>query len=411
MGKKLNIAVFHNLPAGGAIKALQDNIRFLKEHGHHIDVYTTDVSNKDFAQLEEFSDNHYVYPVKRSKLRKFIFEFIGRIASFSIDEYSKTLFSFNDYKSTLKIVAQDIDNKNYDLVLLEQDRLFSLSSPILEYIKTLKVYYCQQPSRRHEKILSKFENRESIYSKLYFKLFEEKYFKLDSYYAQFADYILCNSYFSHENILRSYGLNARVSYLGINVDQFSSLKLPRKNIVMSVGSADIRKGTDFIIKSLGHVDERIRPKFLIVGYGRHEGYINYLYSLADELNVDFEILNGISYDELIKLYNEVKMVLFTPYLEPFGLVPLESFSCGTPVIGVKEGGVKETVKHMENGLLLDRDEYEFADGISELLTNQKLWDKFSEYGPNYVNEFWTTDYAGKRLLNNLYRILKEENNK
>lgn len=30
MYKKLNIAVFHNLPAGGAIKALQDNISFLK---------------------------------------------------------------------------------------------------------------------------------------------------------------------------------------------------------------------------------------------------------------------------------------------------------------------------------------------------------------------------------------------
>ena len=119
------------------------------------------------------------------------------------------------------------------------------------------------------------------------------------------------------------------------------------------------------------------------------------------------MLSGISYDELIKLYNEVKLVLFTPYLEPFGLVPLESFACGTPVIGVKEGGVRETVKHGENGLLLDRDERIFAKGIEELLINQELWNKCSKYGPIYIDEFWTLNHAGERLLTNFYNILDD----
>lgn len=411
MYKKLNIAVFHNLPAGGAIKALQDNISFLKKQGHTVDVYTTDISNKSFATLENLSDNHYVYSIKRNKFRRFILKNLEKILPNStFDENSKIFISFNDYKSTLKNIANDIDTNNYDLVLLEQDILFSLSSPILKYIKTLKVYYCQQPSRYHEKILSKFKNQKKpFYSRIFDKLYEEKYFKLDSEYAQYADYILCNSYFSHENILRSYGLNARVSYLGIDNNLFRPLNFSRKNIVMSVGSADTRKGTDFIIKALGNVDKNIRPKFLIVGYGRNQVYIDYLYGLADELNVDFEILTGISYNELIKLYNEVKLVIFTPYLEPFGLVPLEAFSCGTPVIGVKEGGVKETIKHMKNGLLLDRDEILFAKGIEELLANQELWNQFADYGPKYVNEFWTLDHAGERLINHFYRILDEKN--
>lgn len=410
MNKKLNIAVFHNLPAGGAIKALQDNLNFLKNNGHHVDVYTTDISNKTFAPLEDYCDEHYVYNVKRSNFRKVLVKFFEKIFSRNFDNVLRLQITQKDYKKTLKVIASDIDSKEYDLVLLEQDFLFSLSSPILKYIKTLKVYFCQQPSRYYEKILSKFEKR-SFYLKVYDKLFEEKYARLDAEYAQYADYILCNSYFSHENILRSYGLNSHVSYLGVNTEQFSPQNLPRKNIVMSVGSADTRKGTDFIIKSLGKVDESIRPKFLITGYGRTPYYIDYLYTLANDLNVDLEIVNGLSYDDLIKLYNEVKIIIFTPYLEPFGLVPLEAFSCGTPVIGVKEGGVKETVKHMENGLLLDRDETSFAEGISELLLNQDLWNKFSENGPRYVNNYWTLNHAGERLLNNLYRILDEENNK
>ena len=410
MHKKLKIAVFHNLPAGGAIKALYDNIDFLKKHGHHVDVYTTEFSNKSFAPLDELADNHYVYQIKRSKFRKFLIKPLDKILPYShFDKDSKIFIKFSDYKSTLKNMAKDIDDKNYDLVLLEQDILFSLSSPILKYITSLKVYYCQQPSRYHEKILLKFKPEKPFYTKLVDKLYEEKYANLDSEYAQYADYILCNSYFSHENILRSYGVNARVSYLGVNTNQFKPLNLSRKNIVMSVGSADSRKGTDFIIKALGNVDKEIRPKFLIVGYGRTQSYIDYLYDLADQLDVDFEIVNNVSYENLIKLYNEVKIVLFTPYLEPFGLVPLEAFTCGTPVIGVKEGGVKETVKHMENGLLLDRDEIMFTEGITELLVNQDLWNQFSEYGPKYVNEFWTLDDAGERLLNHFYRILEEKN--
>lgn len=409
MHKKLKIAVFHNLPAGGAIKALHDNIGFLKKHGHHVDVYTTEISNKSFAPLDELADNHYVYQIKRSKFRKFIIKTMEKILPYShFDDDSKIFIKFSDYKSTLKNMAKDIDDKNYDLVFLEQDILFSFSSPILKYIKSLKVYYCAQPSRYHEKILSKFKPEKPFYSKIFNKFYEEKYANLDSEYAQYADYILCNSYFTHENILRSYGLNARVSYLGVNINQFSPLNLHRKNIVMSVGSIDYRKGTEFIIKSLGNVDKNIRPKFLNVGYGRNQKYMDYLYNLADTLEVDFEILNDISYNDLIKLYNEVKIVLFTPYLEPFGLIPLEAFSCGTPVIGVNEGGLKETIKHMENGLLLDRDEIMFAEGMAELLLNQDLWNKFAEYGPKYVNDFWTLDHAGERLLNHFYRILDEE---
>lgn len=413
MDKKLKIAVFHNLPAGGAIKALHDNINFLKEKGHYVDVYTTEISNNSFAPLIDLCDNHYVYSIKRSKFREVFFKNLEKILpSSKFNENSRIFFKFSHYKTTLKNIAKDIDERNYDLVLLEQDILFSLSSPILEYIKTLKVYYCAQPSRHYEKNSSKFSTpKKSFYAKIYDKLFVEHYVKLDSEYAQYTDYILCNSYFTHENILRSYGLNARVSYLGIDTSQFYPMNLPRKNIVMSVGSVGVRKGLDIIIEALGKVDENIRPKFLIVGYGKDQKYINYLYNLADELNVDLEILNGISYEELINLYNTVKIVLFTPYLEPFGLVPLEAFSCGTPVIGVKEGGVKETVKHMENGLLLDRDETILAKGISELLINQELWNKFAEYGPRYVNEFWTLNDAGERLLNHFYRILDDESKK
>lgn len=412
MSKKLKIAVFHNLPASGALKALQDNINILKKNGHYIDVYTTDTSNDSFAPLSEYADNIYIYPIKRRKFRKFILNTIEKIFQ-TIKFHDKMFIKYKDFVNVQKKIAEEIDNKNYDLVLLEQDYLFSITPAIFKYLKTLKVYYCQQPYRRNEIILLKLNNEynKTFRQKINYALFEDKYYKLDVKYAQFTDYMLCNSYFSHENLLRSYGINARVSYLGINTKQFYPINTPRKNIVLSVGSIAGHKGFDFIIKSISKVNKTIRPKFIIVGYVSNDTCLNKLKSLASDLNVDFEIISGISYEELVKLYNEVKIVIFTPYLEAFGLVPLEASACGTPVIGVKEGGVRETVVHMKTGLLLERNEVIFAEGITELLTNEELWNKFSEYGPKYINEFWTLDHAGERLINHIYRILDEENKK
>lgn len=407
--KKLKIAVFHNLPASGALKALQDNVNVLKKNGHYIDVYTTDTSDDSFAPLGEYADNVYVYPIKIRKFRQLILKTIEKIIP-SVKFAESTFIRYKDFVNTQKIIAKDIDDKNYDIVLLEQDFMFSITPAIFKFIKTLKVYYCQQPSRKNEMIILKLDKQinRTFREKINYKFFEEKYQKLDVEYAQYTDHMLCNSFFSHENLLRSYGINANVSYLGINQKQFYPMNIPRKNIVLSVGAVSVYKGFDFIIRSISKVDKNIRPKFIIVGYYSSDGWLNEIISLANDLDVELQILSGISYEDLVKLYNEVKLVIFAPYLEAFGLVPLEASACGTPVIGVKEGGVKETVMHMKNGLLLERNEFIFAKGISELLTNQELWNKLSENGPKFVNNFWTLDHAGERLLNHIYRILDEE---
>ncbi|MBI4814176.1 MAG: glycosyltransferase family 4 protein, partial [Methanobacterium sp.] len=91
--------------------------------------------------------------------------------------------------------------------------------------------------------------------------------------------------------------------------------------------------------------------------------------------------------------------------EPFGLVPLESMSCGTPVVGVKEGGVRESVKHEYNGILTERDQYSFAHEITALLQDVKKTEKLAGNSIKHVNEFWTLKHSGKRLLNHLNRAI------
>lgn len=134
----------------------------------------------------------------------------------------------------------------------------------------------------------------------------------------------------------------------------------------------------------------------------------YLEQLASELKVDLEILDLIDDETLVLLYNQAKLVLYTPYMEPFGLVPLESMSCGTPVVAVKEGGVRETVIHNKTGLHTERDEKIFAEATARLLSKDLERYKMSKNSIKTVENFWTLQHAGDRLLWQLNRVLDRE---
>lgn len=55
--------------------------------------------------------------------------------------------------------------------------------------------------------------------------------------------------------------------------------------------------------------------------------------------------------QLIKLVNNCIATIYLPIDEDFGISPVESMAAGKPVIGVNEGGVIETVKDGETGIL------------------------------------------------------------
>ena len=407
MNKKLKIAIFHNLPKSGAIKALHDNLKFFKSEGHYIDVYSFDFFDDTFMSLSEVSDNIFIYHLKKNKFRNFSINLIKKIFP-NINPISNRYYKYSDFEKLQKEIAEEIDSKEYDIVFVEHENLFTMTPAFLKYVKTPAVFYCQEPFRKNEKILLKLNNHKPTLLNKIFARIDQKYINLDIEYAQFAKHILVNSYFSHETLLRIYGMNSKVSYLGIDTDIFFPQDLPRKDYILSVGVLMPHKGFDFIINAVSEIDIAIRPKLVIVSYHVVESWKERIIKLAKEKNVDLEILEEISFEELVRIFNETKLFVFGSYLEPFGLVSLESLACGTPVVAVKEGGIREIVQHGSNGFLSDRDEKMFAEYITKILENQKLWDEFSQNGIDYVNNFWTLKHSGQRLQDHFYNIIDEE---
>lgn len=402
----MKIAIFHNLPSGGAKRALYGLIKYLTSSGHKVDVFIPETANETFLPLVEIATNLTVFPVKKGFLRSWIYSKFD-----SVPPVIKPV-PMRSLESTEKDIAITINNGDYDVVLSEQDQ-FTMSSYFLKYIQIPTVYYCQQPPR-NEKILEEIsKNRDAgkLISPITKRLdahFLNNVSKIDKKNVKYANYIVVNSHFSRESLLRIYGLNCFVSYLGIDTSLFKPLNIPKEDFVLSVGSCMPHKGYDFIIKSLAQISSDVRPKFIIVSNEGDELWRKYLENLAINLNVKLEILSLVDDKHLVELYNKAKLVLYAPYLEPFGLVPIESMGCGTPVIAVMEGGVRETVIHNETGLLTDRDEQLFAEATIELLSNDKKRHEMSQKAIEVVQDFWSAENAGKRLVWHLNRAIKNQ---
>lgn len=81
-------------------------------------------------------------------------------------------------------------------------------------------------------------------------------------------------------------------------------------------------------------------------------------------------LGFLDVDSLATLYASSDLCVLPSHTETCGLVALEAMAAGLPVIAADAGGLRESVRHGENGLLAPpRDPGAFADAIVALVTD------------------------------------------
>lgn len=407
----MKIAVFHNLPTGGAKRALHGHVKYLTESGHSVEVFVPSTADESYLPLKSVANKVSAFPVKST--------FAG--LAYSAIKYvpymkARMPVSLRDLENTQEDIARTINEGDCDVVLCEQDQ-FIASPFILRYLKKPTVYYCQQPRRYGEALISKLLDqarggRPLSPVKNYLRnRYVNKVLRLDRDNASFSRYMLANSYYSRESILRNYGLNSFVSYLGVDTGLFRPLNLPRDQFALSVGSCVPDKGFDFLIRSLACVKKSLRPDLVLVSNSANPLWKECLERLAISLDVNLRILQSIDDTKLVELYNKARVVLYAPYLEPFGLVPLEAMACGTPVVGVCEGGVRESILHDKTGILTDRDESAFAAAVERLLTDEDKQKAMAARAVDQIRAMWTQQKAGDRLLAHLETAARGRGNR
>ena len=390
----MRIALFHNVPSGGAKRAIYEWVRRLVGN-HTIDVYSISSADHAYCDIRPIVHKHNIYPFETRGLFK---SPLGRLNQLQRWQ------DLSDLDRLHRSIAADINPQSYDL-LFANSCIFTFIPAIIEYIKVPAIYYLHEPygsgflrqlKRPYLRTVTwrKFLNK---YDPL-INLYQHKLTKIQKNSSAKAGLLLANSLFTSECMQSEYQKKTRICPLGVDIINLKPIPgIQKENLIVSVGEMSPRKGFDFIIESLSYISQQNRPQLKLACNNIEPQEKEYIINLANKCSVELEILTRLNTEELKKLYNQARLCVYAPYMEPFGLVPLESMACGTPVVSVKEGGVQESILHEETGLLIERNPIKFSEGILRLLLDPELAATYGRNGREHVASHWTWEQSTEKL--------------
>jgi len=407
----VKIAVWHNLPSGGGKRALYYHVRGLVERGHKLECWCPPTADQTYLSLDDLLTSHTVAFSWQSRREK-------RPISRALAMYYDMVKKIEEMNRHCQRCAEEINRDGFDLLFANSCMFYGVG-PIGRYVEIPKIIYLQEPYRRLYEAMPESpwiappSPKRFWWSPHYLRLFLSNLIQVhglrlqareELWNAQAFDAILVNSRFSRESVLRAYGLDAKVCYLGVDTAMFLNRSMRRENFIVGVGAFTPEKNIRFVIEALANVQEP-RPRLVWVGNFASSSYLEELKQLAQSLNVGFEPQVGIDDDKLVDTLNRASMMVYAPRLEPFGFAPLEANACGLPVIAVAEGGMRETIIDGVNGLLVEPDIEAAAAAIDRLRSEKEYARELGENGARLVAEEWSLNASIDRLERRLMDVI------
>ena len=412
----MRIAVWHNLPSGGGKRALYYHVRGLVERGHSVEAWCPSTSDRNYLPLSEFITEHVV-PFEIPQRNKFVAT-SPLLRELQVGELRQE----KALDAHCRQCADEINRRNFDILFANSSIIQAVSS-IGRYVKTKKVLYLQEPNRwlyeagesglpwvAITKVGQAWRRPRYIRWFLCNLIGTQRLRVLardERLNASAFDLILVNSYFSRETLLRVYGLDSTVCYLGVDTQLFVDRQYARENFVVSVGHLRSHKNVEFVIKAVAKIGVP-RPRLVWIANMVEDWYYEKMRSLAESHGVTFEARASINDNELVDILNRATAMVYAPRLEPFGLAPLEANACGLPVVAVAEGGVRETIIDGVNGFLVQHQPQMMAHAIQRLAHDKDLTAQLSKNASKIIQEKWSVNSAVERLERQLTEAVTPE---
>jgi glycosyltransferase involved in cell wall biosynthesis len=175
--------------------------------------------------------------------------------------------------------------------------------------------------------------------------------------ADRVDRFLANSQYVAGRIRRYYNRGSTIVYPPVDTDFYTPESRVESPAFLIVSALVPYKRLDVAIDACRRVGVPLR----IVGTGPERE------RLESRAAGGVEFLGWQSNEQIRELYRSSRATLL-PGTEDFGIVPVESQACGTPVVALNAGGARETVVEGETGVLVDGTSVDaFAAGLERAL--------------------------------------------
>ncbi len=285
---------------------------------------------------------------------------------------------FRNYLPLFTRAIESFDVSQFDLVI-------SSSWAVAKGVKTnstqTHVCYCHTPVRYAWDLYEEYTSNLTGIKKLVVKMSLKRLRAWDRSTASRVDHFVANSKFVAGRIERTYGTSSTVIYPPVDTDQFS-LCAKKNNFYLTASRLVPYKKTALIVEAFTKMPHR---KLVVIGSGEELGYIREI------ATPNIEIL-GYCTDETLVDHMQRACAFVYAAVEDFGIVPIEALACGTPVIGLDDGGTAETIIDKKNGIHFKRQ------SVEEIMRAVSRFE---------LNEFDLEQISKDALLYSKQRFLKQ----
>ena len=209
-----------------------------------------------------------------------------------------------------------------------------------------RIYYCHTPPR------FAFDRQSEYLLRLPLVLRGPLRWAIGRYRAAYLravrsmDVVVVNSVHVRERLMAQTGVCAMVIYPPIDTDVFGYIS--QQDYYLSVGRLEPNKRIDRIVRAFLNMPE----KNLVVASGGSQ------FSALQALAAGAENIRFVGWQDeetLAGLVGNAIAVIYVPKDEDFGMSAVEAMAAGKPVIGVDEGGLRESLIPGKTGILLPAD--------------------------------------------------------
>jgi len=227
-----------------------------------------------------------------------------------------------------------------------------------------------------------------------------------------ADKVIAVSQALRNEIMWMYELpdwKVSVAYNAVNLHHFDGWLSPdgvkgcygigsMDPMVLFCGRMVYQKAPDLLVEAIPYIlGYYPHAKFVFAGDGEMKPHVE---CRAHDLGVSqaTRFVGFKTGGELIDLYKACDAVCVPSRNEPFGIVVLEAWSAGKPVIATKNGGPNEYVWHEVNGLKIHPHPESIAWGLGTLFTDFEWARWMGRNGRTAVETVFNWDTVGDQVL-------------
>ena len=227
-----------------------------------------------------------------------------------------------------------------------------------------------------------------------------------SYSFKKASKLICVSRYTKKRLVEE-GIKGEYDLIlsGVDKNFFKPQKLVQKeNIILFVGNYKKRKGYCFLLEALILLKNDLNDFTLyFVGDINFNSPEHIKYSkIAARHEIKIKYFSNITDTQLVKIYNKAKLNVLPSFssiynFEGFGLIHLESISCGTLTVGTLNSGNEDAI-HSENGFLVN---YGDIIGLKNIMHQVMTCEEYPKTNLTLINDWSETALSYYKVFKSL----------